>query len=76
MFHDQATLAALLKITPKMMTLIKQEWEKFEKIDDACAAYLALLSFFAKQKFDSESVFAFHDNNKTALRAIGLYEDY
>jgi len=74
-FHDQATLAAFAKISPKMMTLIKQEWEKFT-LDDNHATYLLLFDFFAKQNFDMETVFAFHDRNKAALSDIGFADDY
>ncbi|MBQ7651753.1 MAG: hypothetical protein IJS15_12390 [Victivallales bacterium] len=74
-FHDQASLAAMAKISPKMMTLVKQEWETFSR-DDNHATYLLLFDFFKKQNFDADNVFGFHDRNKAALHDIGLADDY
>ncbi len=75
-FHDQATLASLAKITPKMMSQIKHEWEDFKTIDETHATYLLIFDFFAKQHLDSESVFKFHDTYKRELRDVGLDDDY
>ncbi|MFA6724553.1 MAG: hypothetical protein WCS95_07770 [Lentisphaeria bacterium] len=75
-FHDQATLAKLAKITPKMMTLIKQEWEAFKTNDETYATYLLLFDFFVKQKFEPDAVFEFHDAHKSLLREVGLEDDY
>lgn len=75
MFHDQASLAELAKISPKMMTQIKQEWETCT-IDESHVAFLLLLDFFKKQKFDTDSVFDFYDRHRTELRQAGFDDGY
>ena len=74
--RSQEDAASLLKISPTMMSRIKMIWEKEIAIHPHYEAYLSLMDFFFKHKFDSNTVFSFYDDNKSFLREAGFVDDH